>query len=624
MRFVCAVLFYFFTGIYSSVFAQQFPVNEQCRVNVHAMEAVRTDSMQHVPASGWEKVSLPDTWSERWHNYNGAVWYRIKWDWHCDHDAHLQEPVVFSVKSINSAGAVFLNGDLLWSDKNLSGSLSRSWNMPRYWILPIAGLNQGKNEVLIFIKGYAFQLPGLGAVGFNNVQKNYEIHKDRVWNQRTMFLISIIMSATLGVFCFVIWLFRREDQTFALFALSSLFWILFISSVLRTETLPLMTTLQDAQFTMIVLVCYICSFCLYLMRFIDKKFPRIEISIAVLTGISILGLLFTDMNNTASFHSLIFLCYLVLLLLCILYVFYITIRTRKLEYILLSLAMLVILIIGCVDLGILTLNHFKNLPPLVPYTSSVITLFIVVVLSMRLTRSIKRIELFNHELEVKIQHVSDDLKSSLMEKHGLELKNVRLQERIHLSHDLHDVLGASIVRSMIMVDQSKENFSNQHFLSMLKLLRDDLRQIIDSGSSAGVAVPENPLLWIAPVRHRFSQLMDEMDINSSWSLPSQWKIQPTALQCLTLIRVLEESLTNIVKHSYATEVKVVMDIPDSTQIVLIVVDNGVGFDVDCVLKQGMSVGMRSMQLRLEKIGASLQMSSQAGRTVICAIMPVRL
>lgn len=55
MRFVCAVLFYFFTGIYSSVFAQQFPVNEQCRVNVHAMEAVRTDSMQHVPASGRKK-----------------------------------------------------------------------------------------------------------------------------------------------------------------------------------------------------------------------------------------------------------------------------------------------------------------------------------------------------------------------------------------------------------------------------------------------------------------------------------------------------------------------------------------------------------------------------------------
>ncbi len=49
------------------------------------------------------------------------------------------------------------------------------------------------------------------------------------------------------------------------------------------------------------------------------------------------------------------------------------------------------------------------------------------------------------------------IKRSMSEKHYLELENVRLQERIHLSHDLHDGLGASLVRSMIMVDQSEQN-----------------------------------------------------------------------------------------------------------------------------------------------------------------------
>lgn len=106
------------------------------------------------------------------------------------------------------------------------------------------------------------------------------------------------------------------------------------------------------------------------------------------------------------------------------------------------------------------------------------------------------------DLELKVFEVSDDLKRSMSEKHYLELENVRLQERIHLSHDLHDGLGASLVRSMIMVDQSEQAMSNQQFLSMLKLLRDDLRQIIDSGSSIGSKVPENPKIWVAPVRHR--------------------------------------------------------------------------------------------------------------------------
>ncbi|MCV4732247.1 hypothetical protein OFB80_30615, partial [Escherichia coli] len=89
-------------------------------------------------------------------------------------------------------------------------------------------------------------------------------------------------------------------------------------------------------------------------------------------------------------------------------------------------------------------------------------------------------------------------------RHQLELENVRLQERIHLAHDLHDGLGASLVRSMILVDQSSSTMSNQQFLSILKLLRDDLRQIIDSGSLTNNKTPDNPVLWIAPVRHRFS------------------------------------------------------------------------------------------------------------------------
>ena len=47
-----------------------------------------------------------------------------------------------------------------------------------------------------------------------------------------------------------------------------------------------------------------------------------------------------------------------------------------------------------------------------------------------------------------------------MQQSHLELENVRLQERIHLSLDLHDGLGASLECSMIMVDQSEQNMSN--------------------------------------------------------------------------------------------------------------------------------------------------------------------
>ncbi len=87
------------------------------------------------------------------------------------------------------------------------------------------------------------------------------------------------------------------------------------------------------------------------------------------------------------------------------------------------------------------------------------------------------------------------------------------------------------------------------------------------------------------------------------------EIQPTALQCLTLIRVLEESLTNIMKHSQARHIDV-MYYPSTTHLVMIIQDDGVGFNVECVLNHGMGIGMRSMKMRLEKIGAELNIESE--------------
>ena len=173
---------------------------------------------------------------------------------------------------------------------------------------------------------------------------------------------------------------------------------------------------------------------------------------------------------------------------------------------------------------------------------------------------------------------------------------------------------------MILVDQNEDEMSNQQFLSMLKLLRDDLRQIIDSGSSIGSKVPENPKVWVAPVRHRFSQLMDEMDIHSRWDFPNEWLIEPNALQCLTLMRVLEESLTNVIKHSQAKNVAVSMQFMQPNQLLLKIQDDGVGFEANSVLEQGMSIGMRSMKMRLERVGGQLKLSSTPGYTLIQAIL----
>lgn len=599
-------------------------INAQCAAHIHSIRTVKTSSVTILPQQGWQTVDLPDQWQKRWKNYDGAAWYKIQWSWSCQNKAKLTEPVAFLIDYINSAGAVYLNGDLLWKNKNLKEPLSKSWNVPRYWILPLAGLKPENNEILIYVRGNAFQSAGLGRIFFNDVQTIYDVYQKKIWERRTLFQVNIVLSVTFGVICLVIWLLRPKETAFGWFALSSMLWVMFISNVLTTETFPFPTSLMAAQFNLVFFVLYIISFCIYLLRFIQKHLAKVEPVVYFVTGLTIVGIFITPEAQIYLIFALIFLIYVSLFFLTSFYISYHAIRSRRIDYIFLSICLMGILFFTLFDLFLLSTYTGTDDGPLSPYTAPIITFFLVMILGTRLSNNIKKVEAFNAQLEVKIQQVSEDLSSSLNEKHQLELENVKLQERIHLSHDLHDGLGASLVRSMILVDQSAHNISNKQFLSMLKLLRDDLRQIIDSGSSADNKIPVSPILWVAPVRHRFSQLMDELDIHSKWIFPPEWQAVPNALQCLTLIRVLEESLTNIIKHSQAKHVKISMVYITENQFILNIEDDGIGFDAECVAQQGLSIGMRSMNMRLQRMGADFNLSSEPGCTIIQAIVQLKL
>ncbi|WP_180062957.1 sensor histidine kinase [Acinetobacter sp. YH16042] len=91
----------------------------------------------------------------------------------------------------------------------------------------------------------------------------------------------------------------------------------------------------------------------------------------------------------------------------------------------------------------------------------------------------------------------------------------------------------------------------------------------------------------------------------------------TPLECLSLQRVAEEALTNIVKHSHATVVQIRIYYENSA-LIMEVEDNGVG-DVDLVNQAGLSVGLRSMSGCLERMNADMQIASRAGQTILKVI-----
>ena len=80
----------------------------------------------------------------------------------------------------------------------------------------------------------------------------------------------------------------------------------------------------------------------------------------------------------------------------------------------------------------------------------------------------------------------------------------------------------------------------------------------------------------------------------------------------TLYRIAQEALTNVAKHSRAANVEVILERrPD--HVLLIVEDDGVGFDYGEASVAGRGFGLQGMQERAALGGASLEIESAAGK-----------
>jgi two-component system sensor histidine kinase DegS len=89
-----------------------------------------------------------------------------------------------------------------------------------------------------------------------------------------------------------------------------------------------------------------------------------------------------------------------------------------------------------------------------------------------------------------------------------------------------------------------------------------------------------------------------------------------------MFRALQELLGNVVRHSQATQVKVMLDMGDE-RVRVSVEDNGRGFDPD-VVQQGNSLGLKLIRERAEMLGGTFEIDSSIGRgTRITFAVPAR-
>ncbi|MDY0106345.1 MAG: ATP-binding protein [Giesbergeria sp.] len=577
------------------------------------------------PPTGWVDVTLPDTWTTRWPAHGDSGWYRIDWERGCANG----EPVALGIDGISVAGEVYSNGDLLWRDASLVEPLSRSWNVPRWWVLPQSGLQPGVNTVWVRAVGPAALGPGLRTVRLGDPSTVADQHYRAQWRQRTLYLINAVLCGMAGTLFLVVWALRRKTPAgaaYGWFGLMALMWLLYLTTYLAYTQWPWPDAITRSRFSMVALVGYVLSACLFTLRFGGQRLPRAERVLWVLAALGAGTAVLVPDDVAGPWFGRVWQGTMgVFIVNCLQFQWHAwrpRPEGRKPLHMLLALCWLAVMVLTVSTLipGVDRWNVARNWAA---FSGLLVISLVMLLLGAQLMQRVRSVERFNRALEQGVSEARAELAQALAREHAQALEHTKLQERMQIAHDLHDGLGGSLMRSMALVELAPRPLSNERVLSLLKVLRDDLRQVIDQGSSAGAQVPETPVQWAAPLRHRFTRIFDEMGVTSQWDMPLQWQGRPSALQCLGLTRLVEEALSNTIKHSRARQVRVQCTQPQPGALCLRMEDDGVGFDVQAVQHAGLSVGMRSMAARTERMGGTMEVESGPAGTVVTVVLALQ-
>jgi signal transduction histidine kinase len=191
-------------------------------------------------------------------------------------------------------------------------------------------------------------------------------------------------------------------------------------------------------------------------------------------------------------------------------------------------------------------------------------------------------------------------------------------ERQRIARDLHDETGQSLTAigmglrglSGKLSTRNKEALSTLHKLEALtadslkelQRLMTDLRpsHLDDLGLSAA-------LRWYGTKIQEHSPLHIRVDIHGEeCDLADAMKI--------TIFRIIQESLNNIIKHSQATHVNIHVHYEEQ-HVRISVLDNGIGFDRELVQHRRTSrpsLGLAGMEERAALLGGTVKVKSRPG------------
>lgn len=203
-------------------------------------------------------------------------------------------------------------------------------------------------------------------------------------------------------------------------------------------------------------------------------------------------------------------------------------------------------------------------------------------------------------------------------------ENIRKEERKYIAREIHDELGQYLTVLKLNIGSLKKQLNEMDETVQNKLheLNDLTDSIIDSVRRIASALRPG-LLENAGLAAAIGQYLKEFEARSGISIDfiepyEEWDL-PEAMKT-HIFRILQESLTNVARHSGASRVHVALTSGEGL-LTLSITDNGTGFDPENNNRQ--TLGILGIKERTAIIGGLYEIQSKPGlgTTISVTIQP---
>jgi PAS domain S-box-containing protein len=204
------------------------------------------------------------------------------------------------------------------------------------------------------------------------------------------------------------------------------------------------------------------------------------------------------------------------------------------------------------------------------------------------------------------------------------LNQVREQERTRISRELHDDLGQQLTGLKLSLSWLGNRIKEGRETAAQNV--DDMRYQLDTAiaSVRRIAAELRPrvlddLDFAEALTWQTSEFTRHSGLEVTLNLPAADRVTDNEA-ATALFRIVQEALTNVVRHAQATQLHIAL-IEQDGEIVLSIHDNGIGFDSR--VRQG-GVGLVGMRERCTAIGGAFGIQSRTGGegTTISVYVPL--